>query len=80
MGQSQLAEWSEESEERVMSPDTRDEDVVDSAEEDQEEDEEEMQEELSRFTRAILLVGAPLPDAQDSRYRAKIYRGTSMTV
>lgn len=42
--------------------------------------EEEMQEELSRFTRAILLVGAPLPDAQDSRYRAKIYRGTSMTV
>lgn len=37
-------------------------------------------EELKRFTRAVLLVGAPLPDAQDSRYRSKIYRGTSMTV
>ncbi len=42
--------------------------------------EEEHQEELKRFTRAVLLVGAPLPDAQDSRYRARIYRGTSMTV
>lgn len=42
MGQSQLAEWSEESEERVCSPDVRDEDVVDSVDEDeQEEDEEE---------------------------------------
>lgn len=43
-------------------------------------DAEEHAEELKRFTRAVLLVGAPLPDAQDSRYRAKIYRGTSMTV
>ncbi|MEE4205957.1 MAG: NAD-dependent dehydratase, partial [Erythrobacter sp.] len=43
-------------------------------------DEEEHAEELKRFTRAVLLVGAPLPDAQDSRYRARIYRGTSMTV
>jgi malonyl-CoA reductase/3-hydroxypropionate dehydrogenase (NADP+) len=43
-------------------------------------DEEEHQEELRRFTRAVLLVGAPLPDAQDSRYRSRIYRGTSMTV
>ncbi|MEM7781277.1 MAG: SDR family oxidoreductase [Pseudomonadota bacterium] len=43
-------------------------------------DEEEHQEELKRFARAILLVGAPLPDAQDSRYRSRIYRGTSMTV
>ncbi len=42
--------------------------------------EEEHQEELRRFARAVLLVGAPLPDAQDSRYRARIYRGTSMTV
>ena len=42
--------------------------------------EDEHQEELRRFTRAVLLVGAPLPDAQDSRYRARIYRGTSMTV
>ena len=40
----------------------------------------EHQEELKRFARAVLLVGAPLPDAQDSRYRARIYRGTSMTV
>jgi len=43
-------------------------------------DEAEHQEELKRFARAVLLVGAPLPDAQDSRYRARIYRGTSMTV
>ncbi len=43
-------------------------------------DEEEHQEELKRFARAVLLVGAPLPDAEDSRYRARIYRGTSMTV
>ncbi len=43
-------------------------------------DEAEHQEELTRFARAVLLVGAPLPDAQDSRYRARIYRGTSMTV
>ncbi len=42
--------------------------------------EDEHQEELRRFVRAVLLVGAPLPDAQDSRYRARIYRGTSMTV
>jgi len=42
--------------------------------------EAEHQEELKRFVRAVLLVGAPLPDAQDSRYRARIYRGTSMTV
>lgn len=37
-------------------------------------------EELKRFARAVLLVGAPLPDAEDSRYRARIYRGMSMTV
>ncbi|AWW74329.1 NAD-dependent dehydratase [Erythrobacter sp. KY5] len=43
-------------------------------------DADEHAEELRRFTRAVLLVGAPLPDAQDSRYRSKIYRGTSMTV
>jgi len=43
-------------------------------------DQAEHEEELRRFTRAVLLVGAPLPDAQDSRYRSKIYRGTSMTV
>ncbi|PHR12607.1 MAG: NAD-dependent dehydratase [Sphingopyxis sp.] len=42
--------------------------------------EEEHEEELKRFARAVLLVGAPLPDAEDSRYRARIYRGTSMTV
>jgi len=37
-------------------------------------------EETKRFARAVLLVGAPLPDAEDSRYRARIYRGMSMTV
>lgn len=42
--------------------------------------EDEHQEELKRFARAVLLVGAPLPDVEDSRYRARIYRGTSMTV
>ena len=43
-------------------------------------DQEEHEEELRRFVRGVLLVGAPLPDAQDSRYRSKIYRGTSITV
>jgi len=43
-------------------------------------DEAEHQEELRRFTRAVLLVGAPLPDAQESRYRSRIYRGASITV
>jgi len=41
---------------------------------------EEHLEEVKRFARAVLLVGAPLPDAEDSRYRARIYRGMSMTV
>jgi malonyl-CoA reductase/3-hydroxypropionate dehydrogenase (NADP+) len=43
-------------------------------------DQSEHEEELRRFTRGMLLVGAPLPDAQDSRYRSRIYRGTSITV
>jgi malonyl-CoA reductase / 3-hydroxypropionate dehydrogenase (NADP+) len=37
-------------------------------------------EEVKRFARAVLLVGTPLPDAEDSRYRARIYRGMSVTV
>ena len=41
---------------------------------------DEHQEEVRRFARAVLLAGAPLPDAEDSRYRARIYRGMSMTV
>ncbi len=41
---------------------------------------DEYKEEAKRFARAVLLLGAPLPDAEDSRYRARIYRGTSMTV
>ena len=41
---------------------------------------DEQLEETKRFARAVLLVGAPLPDAEDSRYRARIYRGMSMTV
>jgi len=43
-------------------------------------DVEEHLEEVRRFARAVLLLGAPLPDAEDSRYRARIYRGMSMTV
>ena len=41
---------------------------------------EEHLEETRRFARAVLLLGAPLPDAEDSRYRSRIYRGLSMTV
>jgi malonyl-CoA reductase/3-hydroxypropionate dehydrogenase (NADP+) len=41
---------------------------------------EEHLEEVKRFARAVLLAGAPLPDAEDSRYRSRIYRGMSMTV
>lgn len=51
MGQSQLAEWSEEeTEERICSPAVRDEDVLDSTDEDEQEDEEEesFAEQLSR--------------------------------
>jgi len=42
--------------------------------------EAEHDEEVKRFARAVLLAGAPLPDAEDSRYRARIYRGMSLTV
>jgi malonyl-CoA reductase/3-hydroxypropionate dehydrogenase (NADP+) len=42
--------------------------------------EEEHDEEVKRFARAVMLAGAPLPDAEDSRYRARIYRGMSLTV
>ncbi len=37
-------------------------------------------EEVKRFGHAVLLAGAPLPDAEDSRYRARIYRGMAITV
>ena len=37
-------------------------------------------EEVKRFARAVLLAGAPLPDAEDSRYRSRIYRGMAITV
>ena len=40
----------------------------------------ERQEEVKRFGRAVLLAGAPLPDAVDSRYRSRIYRGMAITV
>ncbi len=40
----------------------------------------ERAEEIKRFGRAVLLAGAPLPDAEDSRYRARIYRGMAITV
>jgi len=42
--------------------------------------ESERAEESRRFARAVLLAGAPLPDAEDSRYRARIYRGMAITV
>jgi malonyl-CoA reductase/3-hydroxypropionate dehydrogenase (NADP+) len=42
--------------------------------------EAEHQEEVRRFGRAVLLAGAPLPDAEDSRYRSRIYRGMAITV
>jgi len=41
---------------------------------------EEHLEEVKRFARAVLLTGAPLPDAEDSRYRSRIYRGMAITV
>jgi malonyl-CoA reductase/3-hydroxypropionate dehydrogenase (NADP+) len=37
-------------------------------------------EEVKRFGRAVLLAGAPLPQAEDSRYRSRIYRGMAITV
>ncbi|KAB7648918.1 SDR family NAD(P)-dependent oxidoreductase [Polymorphobacter fuscus] len=40
----------------------------------------EHDEEVKRFARAVLLAGTPLPDAEDSRYRARVYRGVSITV
>ncbi len=40
----------------------------------------EHQEAVKRFARAVLLAGAPLPDAEDSRYRSRIYRGMAITV
>ncbi|MBI1393690.1 MAG: SDR family oxidoreductase [Alphaproteobacteria bacterium] len=41
---------------------------------------QERAEEIRRFARAVVLAGAPLPDAEDSRYRARIYRGMAITV
>ncbi len=40
----------------------------------------EQAEEQERFAHAVLLATAPLPDAEDSRYRARIYRGLAITV
>lgn len=40
----------------------------------------EQAEEIDRFARAVLLASAPLPDTEDSRYRARIYRGLAITV
>ena len=42
--------------------------------------EDERLEEVKRFGRAVLLAGAPIRDAGDSRYRARIYRGMAITV
>lgn len=40
----------------------------------------EREEELARFVEAILLTCAPLPSPEESRYRARIYRGNAITV
>ena len=40
----------------------------------------EFAEELDRFAHAVVLAGAPLPDADTSRYRSRIYRGLGITV
>jgi malonyl-CoA reductase/3-hydroxypropionate dehydrogenase (NADP+) len=40
----------------------------------------ELDEELERFAHAVVLAGAPLPDADTSRYRSRIYRGLAITV
>ena len=40
----------------------------------------ELAEELDRFAHAVVLAGAPLPDADLSRYRSRIYRGLAITV
>ena len=40
----------------------------------------EHQEEVKRFSRAVLQTGAPLPDAEDSRYRSRICLGMAITV
>jgi malonyl-CoA reductase/3-hydroxypropionate dehydrogenase (NADP+) len=40
----------------------------------------ERDEELERFAHAVVLAGAPLPDADTSRYRSRIYRGLAITV
>jgi malonyl-CoA reductase/3-hydroxypropionate dehydrogenase (NADP+) len=40
----------------------------------------EEHEELERFVEAVLLTSAPLPSPEESRYRARIYRGNAITV
>jgi malonyl-CoA reductase/3-hydroxypropionate dehydrogenase (NADP+) len=40
----------------------------------------EQAEEYSRFAHAVLLAAAPIVEAQESRYRARIYRGLAITV
>jgi malonyl-CoA reductase/3-hydroxypropionate dehydrogenase (NADP+) len=37
-------------------------------------------EELERFVEAVLLTSVPLPSPEESRYRARIYRGNAITV
>lgn len=40
----------------------------------------EQAEEQERFAHAVLLASAPLPEPEDSRYKARIYRGLAITV
>jgi malonyl-CoA reductase/3-hydroxypropionate dehydrogenase (NADP+) len=43
-------------------------------------DASEQAEEYGRFAHAVLLAAAPIAEAQESRYRARIYRGLAITV
>jgi malonyl-CoA reductase / 3-hydroxypropionate dehydrogenase (NADP+) len=40
----------------------------------------EQAEEQERFAHAVMLAASPLPEPEDSRYRARIYRGLAITV
>jgi malonyl-CoA reductase / 3-hydroxypropionate dehydrogenase (NADP+) len=40
----------------------------------------EQAEEIDRFAHAVLLATAPFAPAEQSRYRARIYRGLAITV
>jgi malonyl-CoA reductase / 3-hydroxypropionate dehydrogenase (NADP+) len=43
-------------------------------------DASEQAEEYRRFANAVLLAAAPIVEAEESRYRSRIYRGLAITV